>query len=215
MVGKGEKVKVIFATKNDGKVEQLKEIVKLCNIDMDIESEKSIGFNEKINETGMTFEENSKIKASRLKKYCDENNVEYDFVLSDDSGLCVDKLNGMPGVFSDRWAGENASRTEILDFLLDKMKDYKTTKERSAKFVSVITGIAKDGKVIQTRGECVGHIAGHYNLIDQLTYNPVFIPEGFDKPIGEMEEKEFAQVHNHREIAIRKFVEKVQKTHQD
>lgn len=208
-------MKVIFATKNEGKVNQLKEIVKLCNMEMTIESEKDIGFDEEVEETGMTFEENSKIKADSLKKYCDKNNVEYDYILSDDSGLCVDKLNGMPGVFSDRWAGENASNAEKLDYLLAKMKNYTEEKDRTAKFVSVITGISKDGKVIQTRGECLGHIADHYNLVDRLTYNPVFIPKGFDKPIGEMEEKEFSKVHNHREIAIRKFVEKVKESTQE
>lgn len=208
-------MKAIFATKNNGKVNQLKEIIKLCKMDLEIESEKDVGFNEKVEETGMTFEENSKIKASSLKKYCDKNNVEYDFVLSDDSGLCVDKLNGMPGVFSDRWAGENTTNNEKLDFLLEKMKDYKEDKDRKAMFVSVITAIFKDGKVIQTRGECIGHIADHYNLIDRLTYNPVFIPEGFNKPIGEMDEEEFGRVHNHREIAIRKLMEKIQKTHQE
>lgn len=202
-------MKVIFATKNKGKVNQLAEIVKICNIEMSIQTEADVGFKEKVDETGMTFEENSKIKAEALKSFCDKNNIDYDFVMADDSGLCVDALDGKPGVFSDRWAGEYQSKAEILDFLLEQLKDYKTDAERSAKFISVITAIFKDGKVIQTRGECIGHIANNYNLVEELTYNPVFIPDGFDKPIGEMEEAEFAKVHNHREIAIRKLMETI------
>ena len=202
-------MKVIFATKNKGKVNQLAEIVKICNIAMSIQTEADVGFAEKVDETGTTFEENSKIKAEALKNFCDENSIDYDFVMADDSGLCVDALDGKPGVFSDRWAGEYQSKAEILDFLLEQLKDYKTDEERSAKFISVITAIFKDGSVIQTRGECSGHIADHYNLVDDLTYNPVFIPDGFDKPIGEMEEAEFAKVHNHREIAIRKLMETI------
>ena len=69
-------MKAIFATKNNGKVNQLKEISKLCNIEMEIESEKDVGFDERVEETGTTFEENSTIKASSLKKYCDKNNIE-------------------------------------------------------------------------------------------------------------------------------------------
>ena len=202
-------MKVIFATKNNGKVNQLKEIVKLCNIDMTIASEKDVGFEESVTETGTTFEENSLIKASRLKNYCDENNVEYDMVIGDDSGLCVDSLNGMPGVYSDRWAGENASNAEKLDYLLDKLKECKGVEERKAHFVSVITAVFKEGKTIQTRGECNGHIANNYKSVQPLTYNPVFIPDGFDKPIGEMNEEEFSKVHNHREIAIRKLMDKI------
>ena len=200
-------MEVIFATKNNGKVNQLKEIVKLCNIDMTIKSEKDIGFDEPVTETGNTFEENSKIKAETLKVFCDKNDIDYDLVIGDDSGLCVDSLNGMPGVFSDRWAGENASNSEKLEYLLEQLKDCKTDEERKAHFVSVITAVFKNGELIQTRGECNGHIATKFNSVQPLTYNPVFIPDGFDKPIGEMDEEEFSKVHNHREIAIRKLMD--------
>ena len=177
---------VIFATKNSGKVNQLAEIVKICNIDISIKTEADVGFAEKVNENGTTFEENSRIKAKALQSYCDKNNIEYDFVMADDSGLCVEALNGKPGVHSDRWAGE-----------------YK------------ITAIFKDGKEIQTRGECQGYIADHYDFVEELTYNPVFIPFGFDKPIGEMDEEEFAKVHNHREIAIRKLMDQIKEEEKD
>lgn len=206
---------VIFATKNSGKVNQLAEIVKICNIDISIKTEADVGFAEKVNENGTTFEENSRIKAKALQSYCDKNNIEYDFVMADDSGLCVEALNGKPGVHSDRWAGEYKSKGEILDFLLKELSNYKTPEERRASFISVITAIFKDGKEIQTRGECQGYIAYHYDFVEKLTYNPVFIPFGFDKPIGEMDEEEFAKVHNHREIAIRKLMDQIKEEEKD
>jgi len=200
-----ENMNVIFATSNQGKINQVKEIFKLNNVVLNIKSEKEINFNEEVVEDGKTFEENSKIKALTLKQFCDKNEIKYDMILADDSGICVDALNGEPGVYSARYAGKNKTSQEKLDFILNKMKRYKTSDERKAHFVSVITAIFKDGKLIQTRGECNGHLADHYNVICRLTYNPIFIPEGFDKPIGEMSEEEFKNVHNHREIALRKL----------
>ena len=186
-----ESMKVIFATSNQGKIEQVKEIFKLNNVILNIKSEKEVKFYEDVVEDGKTFEENSKIKALSLKKFCDKNEIEYDMILADDSGICVDALNGEPGVYSARYAGENKTSQEKLDYILRKMENYKT--------------IFKDGKIIQTRGECNGHLANHYNVLTRLTYNPIFIPEGFNKPIGEMSEEEFKNVHNHREIALRKL----------
>ena len=200
-----ESMKVIFATSNQGKIDQVKEIFKLNNVILNIKSEKEVKFYEDVVEDGKTFEENSKIKALSLKKFCDKNEIEYDMILADDSGICVDTLNGEPGVYSARYAGENKTSQEKLDYILRKMENYKTPDERKAHFVSVITAIFKDGKIIQTRGECNGHLANHYNVITRLTYNPIFIPEGFNKPIGEMSEEEFKNVHNHREIALRKL----------
>ncbi len=200
-------MKVIFATGNKGKIEQVKEIIKLNGLDMDIISEKDVGFDVDVEETGETFEENSKIKALALQKFCNENNVDYDLVIADDAGLCVESLGGKPGVYSARWAGENKTNEEKLDFLLDKMKDYKEPEQRKAMFVSVITGVLPNDKILVSRGECHGRVADKYNIVCKLTYNPIFIPDGFDKPIGEMEEEEFKQVHNHREKAVRGLIE--------
>jgi len=194
---------VIFATGNKGKLEQVKMLVKKDGFDWNIVSEGDIGFDEDVEETGTSFEENSKIKADVLKEYCDKNNIKYDLILADDAGLCVDILNGEPGVYSSRWAGENKTNPEKLDFLLNKLKDYPDPNDRKAKFVSVVTAIFPDGKVLVSRGELHGTIAPKYNVIVKLTYEPVFIPDGFEKPIGEMTEEEFSHVENHRERAIK------------
>ncbi len=195
-------MKVIFATGNRGKLEQVQHLVKVRGYDWNIISEDEVGFDVDVEETGTTFEENSKIKARALQEYCLKNNIEHDLIIADDAGLCVDILNGEPGIYSARWAGENKTNPEKLDFLLNKLKDYPDPKDRTAKFVSVITGVFPDGKVIQSRGELPGTIAPQYNVIVKLTYEPVFIQKGFEKPIGEMTEEEFSHVVNHRERAI-------------
>ena len=87
-------MKILFGTGNAGKLEQMKEIIKLNNFDVDIISLKDINFNEEIVEDGKTFEENSAIKAKAIKEFCTKNNIEERIILTDDSELCVDKLNG-------------------------------------------------------------------------------------------------------------------------
>src|SRR5699024_3494256 len=102
----GEKMEIIYGTTNKNKVESMKKILKENNIDVKIYTLEDIGFNEKIIENGKTFEENSMIKAKAIKRYCSENNVSDKIILTDDAGLCIEKLNGEPGVYSARYAGE-------------------------------------------------------------------------------------------------------------
>ena len=200
---------VIFATGNKGKLEQVKMLVKKDGFDWNVISEGDVGFDKDVEETGTTFEENSKIKAVALKEFCDTNNISYDLILADDAGLCVDVLDGAPGVYSSRWAGENKTNPEKLDFLLNKLKDYPDKEDRKAKFVSCVTAIFPDGKELVSRGELHGTIASQYNVVVKLTYEPVFIPDGFSKPIGEMTPEEFKNVENHRERAIKGLLSKL------
>ena len=202
-------MKFIIASGNSGKVEQIKKFIEFNNFNIELLSLKDIGFDEDIVEDGKTFEENSKIKATALKNFCDKNNIEYDLVFGDDSGLCVDNLDGRPGVYSARWAGEGASNDVILAHLLEEMKPYENMEDRCAEFDTVFTGILPDGEVIVAKGVCRGKILKDYKNLHRLTYNPVFMPDGFDKAIGEMTEEELEKVHNHREHALINLVEKL------
>lgn len=162
---------------------------------------KDINFNEEIEENGKTFEENSEIKARAVKEFCDNNNIEYDIITTDDAGLCVDCLNGEPGIYSARYAGEHATQEQCLEKLLtniDKTGDI----ERKAKFVCVLTSFLRDGKKIVSRGECFGTVAKDVKKLGGLTYSPVFIPEGYNIPMSELPAEEYEKAHNHREKAF-------------
>lgn len=204
-------MKILYGTNNKGKVAELNRTIRLQNIEAEIITLKDINFNEEIEENGTTFEENSMIKAEAIKKFCDKNNVDYEIIIADDAGMCVDYLNGNPGVYSARYAGEGASQEQILNKLLTEMKDAKEEKDRSATFVCVLSGIMRDGTKIVKRGESKGSIAYEISKLGGLTYNPIFIPKGFDKTVIEMGDDEFKKVHNHRMAALEDLLEELKK----
>ena len=195
-------MKMIYGTSNANKVKDIKSIIEANGERWEVISLKDIGFLSEIEENGKTFEENSEIKARAVKEYCDKNNIEYDIITTDDAGLCVDCLNGEPGVLSARYTGSHsASQEEILNKLLKNIE--KTgDKERKAKFVCVLTSFLKDGTKIVSRGECQGRIAHDAKKLGGLTYSPVFIPNGFDVPMSELSAEEYEKAHNHRALAF-------------
>ncbi len=137
-------MEIIYGTSNLNKVIAMKKILKENNIDAKIYTLKEIGFNKEIIENGKTFEENSSIKAEAIKTYCNENNIKGKIILTDDAGLCIDKLNGEPGVYSARYAGENATQKQILEKVLSKMEKYPKEEERTCTFVCVLTAITQN-----------------------------------------------------------------------
>ena len=132
--------------------------------------------------------------------------------MTDDAGLCIDKLNGEPGVYTARYAGENPTQIQNIEKVLEKLKEYQDPKDRTATFVCVLTAIVLDtGEEIVARGECKGSIAKKPGKMGGLTYGPLFIPEGFTLPMNDLEEEKYEKVHNHRDIAMRKIVEELAK----
>ena len=200
--------KMIYGTTNPNKVKDIKAIIAAHRANIEVLSLKDIGFQEEIEENGTTFEENSEIKAIAVKKFCDKNNIDYDIITTDDAGLCVECLNGEPGVYSARYAGVGATQEQCLNKLLNNIERTGDT-ERKAKFVCVLTSFLKDGNKIVSKGECEGTIAKKIKKLGGLTYGPVFIPKGFDKPMGDMEEEEFREVHNHRDLAMNKIIKEL------
>lgn len=199
---------MIYGTSNENKVRDIKSIIKAHNEDLEILSLKDIGFKEDIEENGQTFEENSEIKATAVKKFCDKNNIKYDIITADDTGLCVESLNGEPGVYSARYAGKKATQEDKLKKLLKNMEVVKD-KERKAKFVCVLTSFVKNGTKIISRGECLGTIAKQYKKLGGLTYSPIFIPEGYDVPMSELTAEEYEKAHNHRDKAFSMLINKL------
>lgn len=124
-------------------------------------------------------------------------------------GMCIDYLGGKPGVYSARYAGEGASQEDILHKVLEEMEEAKDISQRTATFVCVLTGILKNGEKIVKRGETHGRISFEISKLGGLTYNPIFIPNGFDKTVIEMEDEEFQRVHNHRMAALEALLKEV------
>ena len=169
-------MKLIYGTGNQGKINQVRDYLKTTNLNLEIISIKELGFNEEIEENGTTFEENSEIKAKAIKQYCDKNNIE-GIIVTDDSGLCVEELNGKPGVRSARYAGDHAPQEVVLNKLLSEMKEIEEktgVKNRNARFECFLTAILPDGKIIKSQGETIGYILDKPGTLGKLTYSPIF-----------------------------------------
>ena len=202
-------MEIIYGTGNQNKVISMTKILKENDVDAKIYTLKDIGFNQEIIEDGKTFEENSEIKAKAIKNFCNKNNIKDKIIITDDAGLCIEKLNGEPGVYSARYAGENATQVQILQKVLDKMKQYPDKKDRTCTFVCVLTAILPDGEIIVSKGECKGTVAKEIGTLGGLEYQPIFIPNGFDKPLSDLDEKTYEETHNHRDLAVKDLVVKL------
>jgi len=141
--------RVVIASKNKGKISEIINIVKIRNVIFTDLNE--LGFNEEIEEKGSTFLENALIKAEKIYKVY---NIP---VIADDSGLVVDYLNGEPGVYSARFAGEKATDEENNLFLLSKMKGVPF-KKRSARFICISVFYYSAGKYFYSEGNIQGII---------------------------------------------------------
>ena len=151
------------------------------------------GFPEII-ENGATFEENARIKASQAARYADMA------AFADDSGLEVAALGGAPGIYSARYAGENATYPEKMAKIL---KELENASDRRARFVCVIA-LAYRGDIVETfRGEVTGHIAQQPRGTEGFGYDPIFIPDGYDKTFGELGEEIKSRIsHRARAFAL-------------
>ena len=165
--------RLLFATSN---VHKLEEIRTMVPEGFEIIGLKEVGFTGVIPETGATFEENALIKSRFIHRLYGGN------VISDDSGIVVDALGGRPGVYSARFAGETATDQENYQLLLSQME---TETDRKAHFVAVIYLIYNNIEYY-FRGEIPGRIAPVARGENGFGYDPVFIPDGFDKTFGEL-----------------------------
>lgn len=184
-------MKIVFATGNAHKLKEIQEIAKDTGIEFILPGD---GFNPI--ENGETFEENSLIKAKEAAR------VSGNISLADDSGLCVDALNGAPGIHSARYAETPQAR---IDKLLNAING-KTV--RSAKFVCAMTLVDENGKILfKTRGECLGKIAEKQSGQNGFGYDPVFLTKDTDytKTMAEMSEEEKNEI-SHRGRALRKVL---------
>lgn len=163
------KHRIIFATGNEGKMREIRLILK--DLGMEIFSMKEVGVDLDIVEDGSTFGENAELKARAVWEKTG------DIVLADDSGLAVDYLGGEPGIYSARYMGEDTSYEIKNQAIIDRVAG-ALEEERTARFVSAIAAVLPDGRVIHTEGTVEGVIAHEPAGEGGFGYDPIFyLPE--------------------------------------
>ncbi len=187
-------MKYVIATHNRHKLQELQRILDPMGIEA-ITADLS-----EVEETGTTFAENAYLKA---KSACEETGLP---AVADDSGLEVDALDGRPGVYSARYAGENASDAQRIEKLLGELSNVPAEK-RTARFVSAVCCVFPNGDVIRVEGDCPGSIAFSPEGNDGFGYDPVFLVG--EKTFAQMTAAEKDAV-SHRGKALEKFATALQ-----
>ena len=190
--------KIIVGTHNNGKFKEIcallpKNIIKISPKDLNLP---------KPNETGSTFDENSRIKAEYFTK---KTNL---ITISDDSGLVIDLLSGAPGIYSSRWAGHTEDFNIAIDKVYNELKKIKfkwiKRKEVVAKFISCLTLYWPNGKFISSTGIVEGRISKIKKGTNGFGYDPIFIPLGHEQTFGELKPQEKLKI-DHRSKAFSKI----------
>ena len=173
-------MKIILATSNRGKI---KEIKKFLDLD-DVTSHKEILGDIEIVENGKSFKENALIKAKTIYKKIKQKFPDA-VVISDDSGITVPVLGDIPGIYSARFAGENASDKENLEKLIDELKK-RGLKRTLAYYTAAIAIVSKYGEFV-VHGWMYGDVIDEARGNKGFGYDPMFIPKGFEKTLGELD----------------------------
>ena len=193
-------MKVVLASKNRHKLEEISKITEKFDIELVLQSE--LGIDIDVEETGTTFEENSFLKADAVMKASGLP------ALADDSGIAVDALNGEPGVYSARY-GFDVSLDDWgrLELLLKNTENVPDG-QRQAQFVCVITMVTPEGLTIQARGEIHGELTREARGENGFGYDPIFYYPPLGKTTAELSPAEKNQV-SHRANALKIFYEKL------
>ena len=191
--------KIIFATGNENKLKEIRQIMQ--DMDVEIISMKEAGINIEIEETGTTFSENSYLKAKTIW------DITGGIVMADDSGLVIDYLNGEPGLYSARYMGENTSYDIKNANILGRMKAAKGN-ESSARFVASIVCILPNGKELSVVETMEGIIADKVAGENGFGYDPILYLPDYDCTSAELSDNEKNKI-SHRGKALRLMREKL------
>jgi XTP/dITP diphosphohydrolase len=182
-------MQIVLATNNANKLREVRQI--LSPLGIEVLSQKQAGVHAEPEENGTTFEENAEIKARAVQA------LAHCPVIADDSGLCVDALDGAPGVYSARYAPEQ----QLCETLLRNMEGIPEA-QRTAHFVTAIAFLDKEGRLTLCRGECSGVIGFEKRGTNGFGYDPVFMYG--DRSFAELSAEEKNAV-SHRADALRKL----------
>lgn len=190
--------KILLASNNAHKITEIKSILK-NNSRIKLLSLNDFGISADVIEDGDSLEDNAIKKAKEIYEIL---NIPS---LSDDTGLFVDALKGEPGIYSARYAGENASYPDNCNKLLSNLKDIPEDK-RTAEFKSVICFYVNEKECYLFYGVCKGKIIFEERGDNGFGYDPIFIPEGLNKTFAELKDDVKNQI-SHRAISLKKFKE--------
>ncbi len=190
-------MKFVLATHNPGKLKEMSAI--LSQFGVEVVSPKDLGITVDVEETGTTFAENAMLKARAI---CEAAKLP---AIADDSGLCVDALNGGPGVYSARYGGEGLDDKGRYQLLLNTMRGQTT---RAAHFACAIACAFPNGDELTAEGRCDGTIAFAPMGEGGFGYDPVFFVPELKKTFGQLTGEEKSAI-SHRGRALQSFVEKL------
>lgn len=185
---------ILLATGNQDKA---REIKAMLGGDFEVVTMKDLGIEIEIIEDGQSYEENALIKVRALKPYAQGKDM---IIMGDDSGLSVDALNGEPGIYSARYAGENVSYADNNKKLLAVLAEVPEEK-RGAAFITAIAMILPDGRELTCQGLVRGKIAFDYCGAGGFGYDPLFIHEETGRCYGAMTKAEKNRI-SHRAVAV-------------
>jgi XTP/dITP diphosphohydrolase len=173
-------MKFVLATRNPHKATELKRILEELELNCELQTVADFPGAPEVEETEVTFEGNALLKARALAKFTGLA------AIADDSGLCVDALDGNPGVLSARWSGasENVDQAN-LELVLEQMQDV-TIENRGAKFVCAAVAVFPDGKELVAVGEMLGNLLVSPVGENGFGYDPIFVPNGYELSTAQM-----------------------------
>lgn len=193
-------MKVALASNNPNKLREMKAILE--PLGWEIFTMKELGVHVEPEENGLTFEENSKIKAVAVMEATGLP------AIADDSGIEVDALDGAPGVYSARYGGEACPDDKARNQFLLKNMEAVPDEKRTGRFVSVITMASPDGRVVSARGELEGQILRQEKGDGGFGYDPLFYIPTEDCTMAELSSERKNEI-SHRAAALGKFVDKI------
>lgn len=191
----------VLATSNQNKLKEFQQILQ----DWEIKTLKEIGFDQEVEETGETFEENAMIKAEAVQAYLRQKGLNY-IVVAEDSGLCVDALDGAPGVYTARYAGEHGDYRANIDKL---WRELAGKESRTAYYICVLAILYPDGERKVYIGKTEGEIIDEERGANGFAYDVVFYSKELQKTFGEAEDEEKNQI-SHRARAIKQLVRELE-----
>lgn len=192
-------MRIVIATGNKDKVREINEILK--GTEFDAVSMKEIGIDPEIIEDADSFEGNALIKAKTVHELTKE------YVMADDSGLCIDALDGAPGIYSARFCGEDSTYEEKFKKIFEMLKDVPEEK-RTAQFVCAIAVVRPDGSSFTVRGECHGVLHEKPMGEGGFGYDPIFYVPEFGMTTAQMTKDQKNSI-SHRGKALRAMVDKL------
>ena len=191
---------LVLATRNRGKIEEMQRLFDSFSLGLHVRSSSEFDLPD-VEETGSTFEENAALKATTISRATGLP------AIADDSGLCVDALDGAPGIFSARWAGVHGDDKANIARLLDQVTDVPDVK-RTAYFVCAIALALPNGALELVRGELRGVLRREVAGSNGFGYDPIFQPDGFAVTLAEMSPSQKDEI-SHRGRALREIAPRI------